>query len=784
MIEAKNLIKTYKSKSGVTTIALNNISLKLPKKGMVFVLGKSGSGKSTLLNVLGGLDQIDKGEIIIKGKSSANFKQKHFDSYRNTYVGFIFQEYNILDNFTVGQNIALAMKLQNRKPTSEDVNNILKQVDLAGFGDRKPNELSGGQKQRVAIARALIKNPQIIMADEPTGALDSKTGIQIFDTLKKLSSDKLVLIVSHDREFSERYADRIIELKDGQIISDVEKIINKKVEAEKVIYSGNEVIVQQDYVLTAKDLKEINAFLKKNKKDIKIKSGTKKTSFVKTKEKNIVMDNGGFKLIKSRLPLSHAFKMGTSALGHKKFKLVMTILLSLVSFTMLGLSATFGFSNATDTQINALSNSQINFANYQKQLSKQDGNYYYYYLPFSNDDINVIKQETNHNVIPIYDSYSSSSSSSSYYYNSNITISDASYAIPHTTSFFDFHHYAHTFNGAINLNNIQSSELNEFGITKKCGNLPSAKQEIAIPYFVAYSFVKYGYRAPSGSTTTIDQIDKLINKEILIYNSAASNTYKIVGIFDTGFNFLDAKYKNLLDFSESQDPTNLPNSREFLSFFNSSLARKIIVNDENQFSFNNNYCCHVIGPLQKDKIRQVCTFSNKSFNASTDDKKISPDYPILKYRLNDLFSTDIYSIHQQFSLMTTIFLYIGLGFIVFSGLLLANFIGNSITFQKKEIGILRAVGARGRDVFKIYMSESFVVAMINFILSTITAFCIIQFAILPNILKRTNDIQMFSFGLIEILLILGVSLVSAFLATYLPIRHIAKKNPIDTIRLK
>ena len=222
MLEVRNLSKVYKPKKGVPVRAIDNISLKFPEKGMVFLLGKSGSGKSTLLNLLGGLDRYDGGEIIIKDVSSASFKQSHFDSYRNTYLGFIFQEYNILEEFNVGANIALALELQGRKATDEEINRILKQVDLEGYGNRKPNELSGGQKQRVAIARALVKNPEIIMADEPTGALDSATGRQVLDTLKKLSAEKLVIVVSHDREFAEKYADRIIELADGRVISDME----------------------------------------------------------------------------------------------------------------------------------------------------------------------------------------------------------------------------------------------------------------------------------------------------------------------------------------------------------------------------------------------------------------------------------------------------------------------------------------------------------------------------------------------------------------------------------
>ena len=217
MLETKELVKIYKPKKGVPVTALNKISLKFPEKGMVFLLGKSGSGKSTLLNVLGGLDKYDGGEIIIKGVSSKNFRQQHFDSYRNTYVGFIFQEYNVLDEFSVGANIALAIELQGRRASDSEINDILKQVDLEGFGARKPNELSGGQKQRVAIARALVKKPEIIMADEPTGALDSKSGRQVMELFQKLNDEGVsVLMITHDPDIA-AHAKRVVMIRDGEL---------------------------------------------------------------------------------------------------------------------------------------------------------------------------------------------------------------------------------------------------------------------------------------------------------------------------------------------------------------------------------------------------------------------------------------------------------------------------------------------------------------------------------------------------------------------------------------
>ncbi len=303
MLELKNITKTYKPKKGVPVEALRGIDLEIEDKGMVFILGKSGSGKSTLLNIIGGLDSADSGEIIIEGKSTKGFNEKDYDNYRNTYIGFVFQEYNILNEFSVGENISLAIELQNEKKNKERVEEILKEVGLEGYGDRKPNELSGGQKQRVAIARALIKEPKIILADEPTRALDSETGKSIFELLKKLSEDKLVIVVSHDREYAEEYGDRIIELNDGKICSD--KCINK---FESISCESN----------------------------ANIKESAKNT----------------------HLPFLRAFRMGAQSIKTKPVRLIITIVLCLISFAFFGLADTIAAYDRNKAAVNSIINNQ------------------------------------------------------------------------------------------------------------------------------------------------------------------------------------------------------------------------------------------------------------------------------------------------------------------------------------------------------------------------------------------------------------------------------------------
>ena len=221
MLSLTNVSKTYVTKSKAETQALKNVNLDIADRGMVFILGKSGSGKSTLLNLLGGLDSPTSGEVFVDGKSMRQFSPRDYATYRNNYVGFIFQEFNLLADFNVRDNVALALRLSKSDSVDVKVTEALRKVELnEDYLSRRIDEMSGGEKQRIAIARALIKDSKLILADEPTGNLDSATGESIWKILKELSGERLVVVVSHDRESAEKYADRIIEIADGQIISD------------------------------------------------------------------------------------------------------------------------------------------------------------------------------------------------------------------------------------------------------------------------------------------------------------------------------------------------------------------------------------------------------------------------------------------------------------------------------------------------------------------------------------------------------------------------------------
>ena len=227
MIEFKNVRKVYNSRKGARCVALDGINLQLPDTGLIFIIGKSGSGKSTLLNLLGGLDTITSGDIIADTNVLSKFEETDFENYRSTYIGFVFQHYYLLEELTVRQNVEMAMSIVGDKDFSK-VDTLLKMVGLVGCENRYPRELSGGQQQRVAIARALAKNPKLILGDELTGNLDHQTSAEILSVLKEISKEKLVVVVSHNLDEADLYADRIIELHEGKILRDRSRTTTKQ----------------------------------------------------------------------------------------------------------------------------------------------------------------------------------------------------------------------------------------------------------------------------------------------------------------------------------------------------------------------------------------------------------------------------------------------------------------------------------------------------------------------------------------------------------------------------
>lgn len=398
MIKIENLVKIYKSKKKGSHRALNKINLTLGNKGLVFVLGKSGSGKSTLLNLIGGLDTVTEGRIIVDGNDISKLKERKFCNYRNTHIGFVFQDYHLIEELSIYDNIVLSLNLQ-KIDDNNDVLNALKIVDLEGYEHRLPSELSGGERQRVAIARAIIKKPRIILADEPTGNLDPVTATAILDILKDLSKECLVLVVSHNENDAYKYADRIIKLSEGEIINDYVK--NNKIRSDLVI-ENETIVVPHDRVVTDQEIDYLNKQLQKKKirriakserKYIPFEQENIKEEFVDIQTKNLSAKNTAklsFKFLKS--------KIGT---------IVLSSFITAVIVIVFGLAASFMTfdggqvikSEMDDLGINRFSVSKI--INDETKTSIDTN--YNFYLPLSDEDYQKFEDSKYEgNIYPIY----------------------------------------------------------------------------------------------------------------------------------------------------------------------------------------------------------------------------------------------------------------------------------------------------------------------------------------------------------------------------------------------
>ena len=979
MLEVRNLSKIYKAtvKNGVDTKALDNVSLTFPDKGMVFLLGKSGSGKSTLLNVCGGLDAPTSGEIIVKGKSSKNFSQSDFDSYRNTCIGFIFQEYNILNEFSVEDNIALALELQGKPKDKKVIAELLEQVDLSGFAKRKPNTLSGGQKQRIAIARALVKSPEIIMADEPTGALDSATGKQVFDTLKKLSSDKLVIVVSHDRDFAELYGDRIIELKDGQILSDVSKteqsqknITNSISEIDGVLcikngasLNDNDFIQIKKFlsksngdVIIAKDERDVTAF----KKAAHITDNGSREIFADTDESKLDIKQYGpndSKFIRSRLPLRHASKIGVSSLKTKPIRLIFTIILCTVAFVLFGLLSTLTFYDSEAMFKQTLSDTNRDFVvlenNYLATIKfYENGEYLHEYedqypAKFSAKDIEALSNTFGKDIFGAASAYGMEfnirSRTSDYWYN---TISAIAY-LPEGNAFRNkisgnypqnddeicISRYsaemliasqatdrngkiidANTPNDLIGKSIIVSGE--EFKVVGifDCGDLDPKFEELKtnternysllnelefelndgtylLTFFseqtfknIANKLFKYSASfendTPSFGTLIIPNVERreeeypnyryrdasiLTSSEIFYFDSQKTtlndneiiipqeswleNLYTLLdNKYNTSENLTEEEYKRInalrtdIDFIRSGEKYDLSENGEITNqrplvkaereeiikrllaeFGNIPLSFSLTPADsdylkigdpttytvvgialdseygivyitkaeynkhwENQFktfdfctvmetnyksdggtSYSLVYAPFTDTAAQKDMLWDI--HENKDFNENS-----------TRISLGGMYISELDMIDELVQSLSKVFLYVGLAFAAFAILLFSNFISTSISQKKREIGILRAVGARGTDVFKIFFSESFVIAFICSIISIIgtTVVC----SALNTSIAAELGASIFVFGPFSMLIIIGTALLTAILATFVPVWIAARKKPVESIR--
>ena len=819
MIELKNISKTYKSKKGATTEALNNINLKFNETGLVFVVGKSGSGKSTLLNLLGGLDSPDKGQIIVDNKDICVFNNKELDSYRNSYVGFIFQEFNILEEFNVFDNVRLSLELQN-KINDKSVENVLKQVDLSNLKNRNINELSGGQKQRVSIARAIVKKPKLILADEPTGNLDRKSSEMIFDILKTISKDQLVVVVSHDIESAEKYADRIIRIEDGKIVNDTNELKNSK-------------------------------------------------------------SDNNLDLIVSKLPFKYAFKMAYSYIMNNPFRLVMVILLSMIALSFMSFAINMYVFDNNKFLVNNMKENNLNVINVNKILymvnndtridreldiddssieyienvtsSKANESYVLYEdgisLSFTFGNLDSSLTDNNaYNVKPSGFKYIKLNDTriipnilGNYPVNDNeivvhkyfadsiinygILIDDGSMFKP--TSYEEIinsrrgiklNNHSVIISGIVDDDNEifkRSFISGEFWSTDFENYYKETYSGLSSLIYVNESFINNINLSNNVNTKTleIDNIDssiKILNKEISYIDlngninniSNINNDEVILSIEDLKQLDLDSN-RDLENYIKSNS-TKVYNNilEEFLMLYSKNNKVKTIKLIDRSNNIIKTSELKVVGFTISDnsyisssyismnnsnqKVESVYVYCDNSVLSYVFDKftiRYSYNYfvpgemYIVKYSNSDRASGIIYS----YRYIKRYLLSLSLVFICFAFLLTLTFISDSITNVRKQIGILRAIGTRSLDVIKIFEIESLLIGIISWGFGILI--WLIECKVLNNSIFGNNYYILNGIFVNPVVLpiTLVFNVVISFLITLSLIDKINKVKPIDVI---
>lgn len=886
MLKVVNLQKSYVTKTKERWQALKGVSLEFPNKGFIFIVGKSGSGKSTLLNIIGGLDSYDSGEIIIRGKSSGTFKAADFDSYRNTYIGFVFQEFNLLEEYSLAKNVQLALELQSFKgDMNAKVDEILDQVELKDKKNNKINEISGGQKQRVAIARALVKNPEIIIADEPTGNLDSETGRSVMDTLKKLSKEKLVIMVTHDIDYAAEYADRVIELKDGVVIKDETKSTSSSSVAvqyfdkpssdvEKVIYIPKNKKVDNSFVEKINSLIAANPsedlYIAISSKDKVIEQLAPKISskIEKAGEGTVVALDyspvSDFKLVKSKLPFFDSLKMAFKSIFIKKVRLFFTVLLMTVAFIFFGQSETIrtiSFSQSLASTYNEFGIDTLSIeAKYGKEYSYED---------IDNIEYNNIKRKFPNAT------YGATHTQTYEYMPINKNLQFTDYPIEHpkhaalrSVSLTDMPYSAYS--SEMLVEDKSTAELNNSGyissiladsLIEANANLNDYRsllnQEIfiGVPIAGVYQFKKSKffikmeklvdkYYDPQNNEinhedmTTIerDNLERMwLPTKASYTNVHVKRTFNYTehGLYDlknsSSINnkninkyYLPNRYDKYVDFAK-----NYSGERTKNDVVVDMSAMQIIDPTFDINTFDNPVTgvdlkwtasdpeVRIVGVLKSDFGTFVKSANRAYYNYGKVEEIINKDVYQLKNLFNDAWrfklnariinnqstrkllqyffdnnyiynqevASQISSAVEVISIMEKVFFYASLVTLLFSIFLLFNGISASVLSKKKEIGTLRAIGARGWDVAKIFILEALMISLFVAILASLSVFGIS--AMLNGLfISKLSIAGIITIKWYIVAELIGAALVSSFIAAFLPAKRVSIMRPIDAIKNK
>ena len=771
MLELKNIVKKYNT-GGSEVEVLKSVNIHFRENEFVSILGASGSGKTTLLNIIGGLDKYTSGDMALMGRSTKKFKDRDWDSYRNGTIGFVFQSYNLISHLSVIENVKLALSISGHSNSEnhEKAKKVLEDVGLAEHLYKKPNQLSGGQMQRVAIARALVTDPKIILADEPTGALDSKTSVQIMELIKEISKTKLVIMVTHNPELAKEYSDRIVRVKDGEIQEDTNPYVAEE-----------------------------------------------------------VADNG-FALKKTAMAFSSAIKSSFKNLLTKKFRTLMTVVASSIGIISIGL--VLAISSGMDKYIQTMKNE--NLSSMPIMISANQVNF-----GLSVDDDNSEKDSNGSELVPksrrdvhrnLYsvDSLGNGETFINYIQNN----AKDYYSVIDFAEGYKLQALTKNAKGEVVAVKQEQTSFNDsiFGV------LPEDKNLIMNQYEVVKSS-KDNFEYPSNNEVVLftaknNEIDKatikalgfdenakvkyedVIGKEFIIVEN--NNYYrKIADRFvprDVDAKMYDSGTKvKVVAILKAKDSFTRP---QMTIGYTRALQKALIEKEAKS---------DIVVAQQKDKTRNVITNQKmdsdtaeqilatlgaktapsainiypKSFN---DRDKIAEVINDFNKKVADKYGPDSSDYHkysityadlakQITTIMSQMINTISLIFSAFAGisLIVSSIMIGILTYvsvveRTKEIGILRAIGARKKDITRIFIAEA---GLIGFISGAVGVGVTMLLSVpISGSIAKALKVEAFTASLntqSSIGLIL-LSLILTLIASIIPSRIAAKKDPVEALR--
>lgn len=737
MLKLKDITKTY-TIGDFSQNALDKVNLEFRQSEFVTVLGPSGGGKTTLLNVIGGLDHATSGDLIINGSSTKSFRDREWDMYRNNSIGFIFQSHNLISHLSILQNVEMGLSLSgtNAHDKKERAIQLLDKVGLKDHIYKKPNQLSGGQSQRVAIARALANNPDIILADEPTGSLDTETGIQILDLIKEISKEKLVIMVTHDSEMAYKYATRVIKIRDG-LITDDSNPIKKELE-----------------------------------------------------------DSGTLNLKKTSMSLATAF---VSSINNIKTKLGRTILTAFAgSIGIIGIALILSLSNGMGQEIDTFERETLSsypitiepmfidflsFANFTSSESELTSHPDYDYLTPEKDifENSTIINKIDADYIEYIENYVNNEGKEtlgghSYNYRMNMTL----------LSYID---------------NEYESIYSESKMPSAGGGFPMGPGSTSgIPFHLQPegNIFEENYDLLDGTMPVNDFDNKKI--EILLsvsgYNQISKDYFQALGFDvdefddDTKINFSEIVGKELKLFVGDYDNSSDINEAYTLTI--SGIVRTKPNTNVSLFMRDGLVYSQEVEETLMDKhpgeVGGIKTISLYPKNFSSKDDVLShlDAYNVGKaegdkvyyYDQAALFSAISSGIIDAISIVLIAFASISL---VVSSIMISIITYVSVIERTKEIGVLRALGARKKDISRVFNTENVIIGLSAGLVGILVT--LILMIPINIILENMSDVSnLAKLSLFHITSLIAISVFLAFIAGIIPARIAAKKDPVVALR--